>query len=141
MTENNRSILTDLEGQQIQIDDLIKRGFKDKRIIAGDTRQMNSPFLGKIIYHGTTYFRQFTLEIFNDKVKIKCNNLSDAEAGLLNEIRDLRKTIESLGDSIWANRFEFDDQQAANDLEREREEYQKILDDYIQLKEKYQIAD
>jgi hypothetical protein len=136
MEENNIEILKELSDQSIYIEELIKKGFKDNNIIARDTRQA-SYFLGQITYHEVTYYQGLTFEIVNnEKVSIKPNNLKEVEANLFNHIRDLEMEIEGLGNNIWANRFEYRDEEAAKELEIEIHEYQEILDDLKAAKEK-----
>jgi translation initiation factor IF-1 len=136
MEENNTAILEELINQRIYVEELIKKGFKDNKIIARDTRQANS-FLGQITYHDATYYQGLTLEIVNnEKVSVKPNNLKEIEADVFNHVRDLEIKIESFGDIIWANRFEYKDEAAAKELEIERHEYQEILNDLKSAKEK-----
>lgn len=136
MKENNVTILTKSKGHIRYIEELLKEGFKDNKIIAADTRQANS-LIGKIIYHETTYYKGLTLKIFNnERVSIESNYLIPAEAELFNHVRDLEKSIEDFGNNIWANRFELDDEEAAKELEVERDEIQEILNDLKPVKEK-----
>lgn len=136
MEENNTAILQELINQRIYIEELIKKGFRDENIIAKDTRQANH-FLGQITYHDATYYKGLTLEIFNNEmVSIKPNNLKEIEAKLFNHVRDLETQVEILGNNIWANRFEYKDEEAAKELEFERHEYQKILVDLKANREK-----
>lgn len=136
MKENNTAILEELKSQRIYIEELIKRGFTDEKIVAKDTRQANH-FLGQITYHDATYYQGLTLEINNNEnVSIKPNNLNEIEAKLFNHVRDLETEVEIIGNNIWANRFEYKDEEAAKELEFERHEYQKILVDLKASKEK-----
>lgn len=122
MSNKNLEFLKDLNGKTFFFDELASKGFRDDSIVKTNTA-VNDPLLGRIIFHNKTYYQGFTLELVNnDKFTVVSNNLSKNEADKLNLIRNMECDIESLNNSIHAYRFEFEDIDYANKLEKKKEE-------------------
>jgi hypothetical protein len=126
--ENNIALLKNLINQTLFDTELSAKGFYDPLTIASNSI-IENPLFGKVTYHSKTFYTGITLEVEYNRFYILQNNLSQPEADLKNYIRDLEYQILGLNNTIFAYRFEFNDNNTALKFEEEKIELQKILND------------
>lgn len=119
-------------GNTIEVNQLHDLGFDCNALVASKMISDESSLLNRIIYISEYYFEGVTISYLQNNIfKVVENSLSNEEATEQNEIAEMKRKIESLGNSIFAYRFEFDDNETAVKLEREK----KLLEAIIKAKD------